>query len=132
MPSRHLGLVTATEHGERAHRAVEAMAVLVAQHVDLAAVAAVAASDVAAEAWTPYVGEPVIGAVTVALAAGRAFTFGYPEHTELLRAAGADVVEFDPLTHSLPPGSDALVIPGGFPEQFTTEFVVESRCASTD
>lgn len=121
VPSRHLGLVTATEHGQRAHDAVEAMAILVARHVDLAAVAAVAASDVRAAPWTPGIADPVTGAVTVALAAGRAFTFGYPEHAELLVAAGADVVEFDPLTDSLPPGTDALVIPGGFPEQFTTE-----------
>jgi cobyrinic acid a,c-diamide synthase len=121
IPSRHLGLVTATEHGQRAREAVEAMSALVARHVDLAAVAAVAASHVQAEPWTPVVAEPVTGPVTVAMAAGRAFTFGYPEHAELLLAAGADVVEFDPLTGSLPPGADALVIPGGFPEEFTTE-----------
>ena len=63
----------------------------------------------------------VAGDVTVALAAGRAFSFGYTEHGELLRAAGADVVEFDPLTDPLPPDTAALVLPGGFPEQFTTE-----------
>ena len=120
VPSRYLGLVTATEHGQRAREAVEAMAELIARHVDVAAVAGVAASHVAADAWSPDVDDPVTG-VTVALAAGRAFTFGYPEHAELLVAAGADVVEFDPLTDSLPLGTDALVIPGGFPEQFTTE-----------
>lgn len=121
VPSRHLGLVTATEHGQRARQAVEAMTSLVAQHVDLAAVAAAARSHVDAEAWTPAIAEPVGGDVTVALAAGKAFTFGYPEHAELLQATGADVVEFDPLTETLPPGTDALVIPGGFPEQFTAE-----------
>ena len=40
--------------------------------------------------WTPQRREPVAEAVTVALAAGRAFTFGYSEHAELLRAAGAN------------------------------------------
>ena len=121
VPSRHLGLVTATEHGRHAVAAVEAMTTLVARHVDLAAVAAVARSHVAAEPWTPTIAEPVAGRVTVALAAGRAFTFGYPEHAELLAAAGADVVAFDPLTDPLPRDTDALVIPGGFPEQFTAE-----------
>jgi cobyrinic acid a,c-diamide synthase len=119
VPSRHLGLVTATEHGHRAVAAVDAMTTLVAHHVDLAAVAAIAAAHVDAEPWTPQVAESVTDDVTVALAAGRAFTFGYPEHAELLAAAGADVVTFDPLTESLPPDTDALVIPGGFPEQFT-------------
>lgn len=121
VPSRHLGLVTATEHGRHAVAAVEAMTTLVAKHVDLAAVAAVARSHVAAEPWTPTIAEPAAGRVTVALAAGRAFTFGYPEHAELLAAAGADVVAFDPLTDPLPYDTDALVIPGGFPEQFTAE-----------
>ncbi|BDX33045.1 hydrogenobyrinate a,c-diamide synthase [Mycobacterium antarcticum] len=121
VPSRHLGLVTAAEHGERALAAVDAMSTLVARHVDLAAIAATAASHVDAEPWTPRHADAVPGGVTVALAAGRAFTFGYPEHAELLVAAGADVVAFDPLTDPLPPGTNALVIPGGFPEQFTAE-----------
>jgi cobyrinic acid a,c-diamide synthase len=121
VPSRHLGLVTATEHGHRAVAAVDAMTTLVAHHVDLAAVAAIAAAHVDAEPWTPQVAESVTDDVTIALAAGRAFTFGYPEHAEVLAAAGADVVTFDPLTESLPPDTDALVIPGGFPEQFTAE-----------
>src|SRR5712671_4219427 len=35
VPSRHLGLVTAVEHGEQARAAVEAMTALVGRHVDL-------------------------------------------------------------------------------------------------
>ncbi|WP_396935062.1 cobyrinate a,c-diamide synthase [Mycolicibacterium sp.] len=120
VPSRHLGLVTAVEHGRQARAAVAAMTTLVARHVDLAAVAAVAGAQVGAPAWSPAT-EPVPGVVTVALAAGKAFSFGYTEHAELLRAAGARVAEFDPLADPLPPGTDALVLPGGFPEQFTAE-----------
>jgi cobyrinic acid a,c-diamide synthase len=121
VPSRHLGLVTAVEHGEQARAAVDAMTELVGRHVDLAGVAAVAASRVTAEPWNPAVAEPAAADITVALAAGKAFTFGYTEHGELLRAAGADVVEFDPLSDPLPPQTAALVLPGGFPEQFGTE-----------
>lgn len=121
VPSRHLGLVTAVEHGEQARAAVEAMTALVGRHVDLAGIAAVAASRVTDEPWDPAVAAPAAGNVTVALAAGKAFSFGYAEHGELLRAAGADVVEFDPLTDPLPPQTAALVLPGGFPEQFGTE-----------
>ena len=122
LPTRYLGLVTAVEYGRRARLAVEAMTDLVARHVDLAAVAAVAASRTAT-AWDPAtaVGETPGGRATVAMAAGKAFSFGYAEHAELLRAAGADVVEFDPLVEELPDGTDALLLPGGFPEQFTAE-----------
>jgi len=126
VPSRHLGLVTAAEYGRHAHSAVAAMTALVAQHVDLAALAALAAvtaGPIAGESWSPgrVVGDPVTGPVTVALAAGKAFSFGYAEHAELMRAAGADVVEFDPLADPLPADASALVLPGGFPEQFTAE-----------
>lgn len=123
IPSRHLGLITAVEHGRRARTAVGAMTALVAQHVDLSAIAAAAGSHVVAEPWSAEtaVGEAAAGRVTVALAAGKAFSFCYAEHPELLRAAGADVVEFDPLTEQLPPNTSALVLPGGFPEEFSTE-----------
>ena len=72
------------------------------------------------------------GASRVALAAGKAFSFGYAEHAELLRAAGADVVEFDPLTDPLPAGTAALVLPGGFPEQFTAELSANDVVRATD
>ncbi len=121
VPSRHLGLITAMEHGRMAVAAVEAMTSLIASHVDLAAVASIAASHVAEDPWTPEVTEPLDDPVTVALATGKAFSFGYPEHSELLGAAGAHVVDFDPLQDPLPAGAAALVLPGGFPEQFSTE-----------
>lgn len=121
VPSRHLGLVTAVEYGALADRAVAAMTDLVARHVDIAALVAAAASGVTADPWSPAVAERDNARVTVALAAGRAFSFGYAEHRELLSAAGADVVDFDPLADALPEHTAALVIPGGFPEQFTAE-----------
>ncbi|MGV0593929.1 cobyrinate a,c-diamide synthase [Mycobacterium vulneris] len=119
VPSRHLGLITAVEHGRQARDAVAAMTALVARHVDLGAVVAASTAHVTADPWSP-VSESVID-VTVALAAGKAFSFSYAEHAELLRGAGARVAEFDPLAEPLPAGADALVLPGGFPEQFTAE-----------
>ncbi len=124
LPTRYLGLVTAVEYGRRARLAVEAMTALIARHVDLAAVTAVAASRSSGTAWDPVaaVGETTgRRRATVAMAAGKAFSFGYAEHAELLRAAGADVVEFDPLVDTLPDGTDAVLLPGGFPEQFTAD-----------
>jgi cobyrinic acid a,c-diamide synthase len=123
VPSRHLGLVTATEHGGEALTAVAAMTDLVARHVDLAAVVALSDSAAPGAPWSPEqsVGEAVVGRPVVAVAAGKAFTFGYAEYDELLRAAGADVVSFDPLTESLPERTAALVLPGGFPEQYPEE-----------
>ncbi|MBL1086385.1 cobyrinate a,c-diamide synthase [Streptomyces actinomycinicus] len=68
-----------------------------------------------AEEWTA--GPPV-----VAVAGGPAFSFSYAEHTELLAAAGADVVTFDPLRDErLPEGTAGLVVGGGFPEVYAAE-----------
>ncbi len=122
LPARYLGLVTAVEYGRRARLAVEAMTAVIRRHVDLAAVLAHARSRAVADPWDPptAVGGTAAHA-TVALAAGRAFTFGYTEHAELLRAAGAHVVDFDPLVDPLPEATEAVLLPGGFPEQFTAE-----------
>ncbi|MGW2722586.1 cobyrinate a,c-diamide synthase [Streptomyces sp. NPDC001492] len=60
--------------------------------------------------------------LVVAIAGGAAFTFSYAEHSELLAAAGAEVVPFDPLRdEQLPDGTRGLVIGGGFPEVYASE-----------
>ncbi|WP_344368400.1 cobyrinate a,c-diamide synthase [Streptomyces indiaensis] len=60
--------------------------------------------------------------LVVAVAGGEAFTFSYAETTELLTAAGAEVVTFDPLRdQELPEKTAGLVIGGGFPEVYAAE-----------
>ncbi|MFE4859650.1 cobyrinate a,c-diamide synthase [Streptomyces sp. NPDC056670] len=64
----------------------------------------------------------------IAVAGGSAFTFSYAEHPELLAAAGAEVVTFDPLKdEQLPPGTSGLVIGGGFPEVYADELSANER-----
>jgi len=120
VPSRHLGLVPADEQREQAENAVEAAAELVRAGVDLEAfvAAARAASDLETEAWDPTeeVTPAEDGRPVVAVAGGPVFSFHYTETTELLTAAGADVVRFDPLHDPLPEATAALYLGGGFPE----------------
>jgi len=120
VPSRHLGLVTAAEHAT-AERVVARWADAVAAQVDLDAVMSLAAPAAATTRWEPAAEiAAVAGGPVVAVAGGPAFTFGYPEQTELLAAAGAEVVGFNPLRdESLPPGTAGVVLPGGFPECHT-------------
>ncbi|TMR90729.1 cobyrinate a,c-diamide synthase [Nonomuraea basaltis] len=126
-PSRHLGLVPAAEREAEAVRAVERLGALVARSCDLDGLLRLASSAPAltSAAWSPAApadSPPVPGGVVVAVAGGAAFTFGYAEHVELLRAAGADVASFDPLRdEKLPDGTAALVIGGGFPEVYAAE-----------
>jgi cobyrinic acid a,c-diamide synthase len=121
VPSRHLGLVTAAEHGAAAVTAVEAMADLVAGGIDLSAIAALARAGTDFPLWAPDI-TPTAGTPVVAIAGGPAFTFGYAEHAELLRMAGAEVAVVDPLRdQDLPDGTTGIVLPGGFPEQYAAE-----------
>ncbi|MBT2488778.1 cobyrinate a,c-diamide synthase [Streptomyces sp. ISL-96] len=139
-PSRHLGLVPVAERRGEAVEAVAALAEQVRVGCDLEAVLALARSapELGVGAWDPVravacgglLPHPATGPQTpdrlskpvVAVASGAAFTFSYAEHSELLAAAGADVVPFDPLRdEELPEGTRGLVIGGGFPEVYAPE-----------
>ena len=139
-PSRHLGLVPAAERGAPAVDAVRRMGELVARCCDLEAIVrlARAAPPLGAAAWDPAEalaraaggrGEPYRRSGTVvAVAGGPAFTFGYAEHVELLRAAGAEVAAFDPLRdEALPEGTAAVVLGGGFPEVYADRLAANER-----
>lgn len=114
VPSRHLGLVTSVELA-KAREAIDAMAHMVEDYVDIDAVVALARQPYAAPAWEP---EPRVAedSPVIAMTSGPAFSFTYAEHVEILEALGAKVVDFDPLHEDLP-DCDALIIPGGFPEE---------------
>ncbi|WP_306923790.1 cobyrinate a,c-diamide synthase [Streptomyces luteogriseus] len=144
-PSRHLGLVPVAERHAAAVEAVAAMAAQVSDGCDLGALEALARAAGAVPGgsapWTPASpahhptrsderltppSGPALSdeqrAPVVAVAGGAAFTFSYAEHTELLAAAGAEVVTFDPLRdEELPEGTRGLVIGGGFPEVYASE-----------
>lgn len=130
VPSRHLGLIPVAERAPEAVAAVDALADLIGEHVDLDALLALAATAPALDAtpWSPKCGlwSAEVGAVvtrggtcgpTVAVFGGPAFSFTYAENVEQLAAAGAEVLIVDPLAGDrLPTGTSALVIGGGFPE----------------
>lgn len=128
VPSRHLGLIPAAERRDDAVRAVAAMSTTVGAALDLPAIVTAARTrrQGSVDAWSAA--DAVAGGAApagsrtrrpiVAVAGGAAFTFGYAEHSELLAAAGADVVGFDPLHDPLPPDTDAVVVGGGFPEEY--------------
>lgn len=123
-PARHLGLVPVAERAPESLAIVAALAELVESTVDLDAVLDLArtAGPLRVPAWDPVaaVGGPAGGdRPLVAVAGGPAFTFSYAETTELLAAAGADVVTVDPLRDpALPAGTRAVVVGGGFPEAY--------------
>lgn len=116
--SRHLGLVPVIEQTAEVVASVDELAAHIAASVDLDAVTRIARAappmDVD-DAPSPS----FVANVRVAVAAGAAFSFMYEDNLDALRAAGADLLLFDPLHDTeLPDGADALVVGGGFPEVF--------------
>ncbi|MFF9784477.1 cobyrinic acid a,c-diamide synthase [Streptomyces sp. SceaMP-e96] len=133
-PSRHLGLVPVAERRSDAVESVAELAARVREGCDLEALLALARTvpELPDAPWDPAAElAPAEGTAEgpaapekplIAVAGGAAFTFSYAEHAELLAAAGAEVAPFDPLRDEhLPPGTQGLVIGGGFPEVYAPD-----------
>ncbi|MCW2948660.1 MAG: cobyrinic acid a,c-diamide synthase [Actinoallomurus sp.] len=134
-PSRHLGLIPAAERRAEAVATVDGLSALVGGSCDLQGLLALAhtAPPLDVGPWDPAEAalsapggtapdDRAAGRVRVAVAGGAAFTFGYAENEELLTAAGAEVLRFDPLRdEALPEGTRGVVIGGGFPEMYAAE-----------
>jgi cobyrinic acid a,c-diamide synthase len=119
---RHLGLVPVAEHPDEVRRALAALGAAVAERVDLAAVARLAAAAPPEPMAGPVPLPPRGPPVRVAVAGGPAFTFTYADTVDALAAGGAEVVPFDPLRDpALPEAVDGLVVGGGFPETFAAD-----------
>ena len=117
-PSRHLGLVPAAERDDAG---IVAMGETVKQFIDVEAIHELAATapEITQRPWNPadVVRAPSGKRPRVGIAAGRAFTFRYPEIDDLLHAGGCEIVEFDPMIDEhLPHDLAGLWIGGGFPE----------------
>ena len=110
LPSRHLGLVQASELNDLDVR-LDAAADALASSCEVALPPAVefAAPDVIAA-------EPLLAGVRIAVARDEAFAFLYGANLELLRNLGAHLEFFSPLHDRELPAVDSLYLPGGYPE----------------
>ena len=128
-PERHLGLVPVVEREAGARAALAALAAAMSGTADLDAIVrlARAAPPLTGGTWSPEGGEPPIAGARIAIARGPAFSFHYQENLELLEAAGAELLPFDPLVdEALPADTGALVLAGGFPEVFGAELAANA------
>lgn len=136
LPGRHLGLVTAGEHPQRA-AAIERLASAVGKGVDLDRVRAIAERARALD--LPETGTVAGGPrVKVAVVRDEAFSFYYPENLEALEARGADLVPVEALEDGTLPPVDAVYVGGGFPEVHrerlagARRFLASLRAAASD
>ncbi|SDI28035.1 cobyrinate a,c-diamide synthase [Paraburkholderia phenazinium] len=111
LPERHLGLHQAAEVDDleaRLERAADALAA-----TPLAKLPPAVAFDAPVSAALPR----WLEGKHIAIARDAAFSFIYPANVTLLEALGARVSYFSPLAdEAVPEGTDALYLPGGYPE----------------
>lgn len=124
IPSRHLGLLTAEENG-LSEQYLDHLVEVIRSSIDLGMLWAIAGAGDVFE--LPPQPEPAAAVVKIAVARDRAFCFVYESNLQLLRAAGAELVEFSPLVDSaLPDGISGLYLPGGYPEAHAAELAANS------
>ena len=110
LPSRHLGLVQASELNDldaRLNAAADALA-------STCEVALPPAVEFAAP--TPVAVEPLLAGVRIAVARDEAFAFTYGASLALLRDMGAELAFFSPIRDTQLPVAHSLYLPGGYPE----------------
>ncbi|MFZ4791259.1 MAG: cobyrinate a,c-diamide synthase [Candidatus Competibacteraceae bacterium] len=110
LPDRHLGLVQAVEIADLETR-LEAAAALIAQTALAELPPPVAFTPVTVES-PPR----LLRGVRIGIACDTAFAFLYPANLDTLRAMGAELAFFSPLTDSALPEVDSVYLPGGYPE----------------
>ncbi|MEQ9642857.1 MAG: cobyrinate a,c-diamide synthase [Alphaproteobacteria bacterium] len=126
VPSRHLGLRQARENPEL-DRKLDGIADILAEHIDLRAVQALAKVpqiDLEAAPGTPI---PPLGQ-RIAVADDEAFGFCYAHVIAGWHAAGAELSRFSPLADQTPdPTADAIYLPGGYPEVWAGQLADSRR-----
>ncbi|MDF1579925.1 MAG: cobyrinate a,c-diamide synthase [Desulfuromonadales bacterium] len=128
MAERHLGLITAEDGGNGADF-YERLADWVEAHVDVDALHLPpfkkgGQGGFAANGVIPLNPPLAKGEAQVRIGVPRdaAFCFYYPENLELLAAAGAELVEFSPLSDAhLPEKLAGLYLGGGYPELYAEQ-----------
>ncbi|RWU21882.1 cobyrinate a,c-diamide synthase [Pseudomonas alkylphenolica] len=110
LPSRHLGLVQASELNDLDVR-LDAAAAALGASCESSLPPAVAFAAPTAQAI-----EPILDGVKIAVARDEAFAFTYGANLDLLRSMGAELAFFSPLHDRELPQADSLYLPGGYPE----------------
>lgn len=123
LPERHLGLVQALELPQIDAQldawadAWDAVATIDIARIGapIAPIPAVAPERPTASTVDDASPRPLAGR-RIAVANDACFSFIYPANLDLLRALGAEVLEFSPIAGQDLPACDALWLPGGYPE----------------
>ena len=125
---RHLGLIPVAEDPAGVRASLDLLSTLITQTCDLDAIHTVARAGSAPVTVAAPPTARRVGGARIAVAAGPAFSFVYPDNLEALAEAGAELIPFDPcVDEDLPNGCAALVAGGGFPEVYAAQLSQNTR-----
>lgn len=133
IPERHMGLMSDQEYVGSDDRALDALADMAEQWLDMAAITQIAenASDFGPAPGPVFPGEPVEKNVRIGYVHDAALWFYYPENLEALEHAGAELVRLSILSDEPWPEIDGLYLGGGFPEVFADRIAANTGILST-
>ncbi len=130
-PERHLGLRTASDPDAVGEELFQSWGALAAEWLDLDRIldAARRSQPIAAQVTggpeAPLIAPLPQSAVScrcrIGIARDEAFHFYYEDNLELLRAAGAELVNFSPIHDQRLPEVDGIYIGGGYPEVYAEQ-----------
>lgn len=115
---RHLGLVPVIEQPSEIAASIARLAAVIERSIDLDILMRLANTAPDRVVSDVPIATPV-GHGRLAVCAGRAFSFVYPENLELFEQAGMELVPFDPIIDkNFPEHCSGLYAGGGFPEVY--------------
>ncbi len=120
-PSRHLGLVQASEH-PALETYLDGAADLVARHIAINDL-----PELVAPSFTQPGPRTAPPAQRIAVAKDTAFAFAYPHLLSDWQSQGAIVQTFSPLADEICPEADLIVLPGGYPELHAGRLAANTR-----
>ena len=131
IPSRHLGLFTVDEQ-PLSDDFLDYLVAVVRAYIDLGLIWAAGMPLASGEPMPLQLNSTPPPPITrIAVARDVAFCFVYETNLRLLREAGAEIVEFSPLSDTaLPPDISGIYLPGGYPELFAEQLAANTGMLS--
>lgn len=113
LPSRHLGLIPATEQTSIKNK-IQTIAKKIADYIDINKLIEISNNSTSLPKYKNKKIKNVKSTIAVAL--DNSFNFYYQDNLEALRREGAKIKYFSPISDSKIPDCDGIYIGGGFPE----------------
>ncbi len=127
LESRHLGLKQASELEDMAEK-IQTLKELAKKYIDLERIQELSEKTYDINVFNPAEKlKGILAGVNVAIAKDKAFSFYYNSNLDLLRYAGAKIMEFSPMKDAeVPEEAHFIYFGGGYPENYAEELAANT------